>query len=373
MMTNPASPDRRIRWTTWDLDLTNHDAAPGELNPLGRNKKHYYSITMDEEQQNNRHYFEMTGLSIVNAFGRAIENASYRNGFPGLQNSVNLIITSDYGGKHNTAKYKSLSFLFADFDKLNEWNNHRSVLRNSSLGIRTMAYKNLNDSVRRKALLPFLHAANSIPGIILTLLIDKKIKSLFLPNDYINLESTGYKEYCHWKKEPFEKLLRASYLVNILLIYFSFAKQNVLWVTDEDELAANETRINEAAKIFSNLSNKLLPHKMGNFGLGTTKFDTESKDIEDLVSVPDLVAGTLTSVMTKYKKSGILPYSKLLVPPPKDITMKDREIMSWYADNTKLLKRYTFVISENKDNKDLILHDIHPISVNELRPNPRST
>ena len=328
---------------------------------------------MKEDQLNNRHYFEKTGISIINAFGRGIENASYRNGFPSLHKSVNLIVTSDYGGKHNSAEYKSLSFLFADFDRLNEWNNQRTFIRNSSLKNRTMSYKNLNDSIRRKALLPFLRGANSIPGVILTLLIDKKIKSLFLPNDYIDFESTGYKEYCHWKKEPFEKLLRAIYLVNILLIYFSFEKQNILWVTDEDELVANETRINEAVKIFSDLSNQLLKHKMGNFGLGTTKFDTEPKDFEDLVSVPDLVAGTLTSIMSKYKKSGILPYSKLLVPPPKDITMKDREIMSWYADNTKLLKRYTFVISENKYNEDLILHDIHPISVNELRPNPRFT
>ncbi|MCK4818665.1 hypothetical protein KA005_23035 [bacterium] len=328
---------------------------------------------MNEDQSTYRHYFNKTGMSIINAFGRSIKNASYRNGFPNLHNATNIIVTSDYGGKHNSAEYKSLSFMFSDFDRLYDWNNKRTYIRNTLLKNRTMSYKDLSDAIRRKALLPFLRAANTIPGIILTLLIDKSIKSLFLPNDFIDFEATGYDKYSHWKKEPFEKLLRAIYLVNILLIYFSFENQNILWITDEDELAANETRINEAVEIFSDLSNQLINHKMGNFGLGTTKFDSESKDFEDLVSVPDLVAGTLTSVLTKYKKSGILPYSKLLLPPPKDITLKDREIMAWYSDNTQKLKRYTFVISENKETEDLILHDIHPISVNELRPNPRST
>jgi hypothetical protein len=109
---------------------------------------------------------------------------------------------------------------------------------------------------------------------------------------------------------------------------------------------------------------------MGVFAFGTTGSDSGLMELEDLVSIPDLVAGALCNVMTKYKIDSVLPTGKVLVPPPSSVSPKDREIMGWYSDNTQPLKRYFYLINGNDSPEDLTLHEIGSFSANDMRPNP---
>jgi hypothetical protein len=86
-------------------------------------------------------------------------------------------------------------------------------------------------------------------------------------------------------------MLRVVHIVSFFLAGLSRAHQNVIWITDEDEIAANDNRMRELTNLFGNISSHYLPHSMGHFRCGTMKSDDGSRQLEDLASIPDLVAG----------------------------------------------------------------------------------
>ena len=66
-----------------------------------------------------------------------------------------------------------------------------------------------------------------------------------------------------------------------------------------------------------------------------------------LASIPDVVAGSLSQVLTTYYQGGTMPkVTGLMVPPPSNLSYKDAEIMNWFADQTQPLKRLVYVIEQ---------------------------
>jgi hypothetical protein len=91
-----------------------------------------------------------------------------------------LIMTSDYSGQHAGCDAEVYSFLIADAVYLWLWQEMRKNLRQKYLpDMRRMSYKALGDKQRQAALIPFLRIANCIPGLLLTIMVDKRIKQLF--------------------------------------------------------------------------------------------------------------------------------------------------------------------------------------------------
>ncbi len=203
--------------------------------------------------------------------------------------------------------------------------------------------------------MPFLNAANSVPGLIVTILIDKQIQSLFEEKGKLETSAPELKEYSHWDNAVFEKLMRVVHLGSFFLAGLSRPYQDVLWFTDEDAIVANEKRLREFVDIFIRVSSHYLAHKLRHVRIGTTQSDTGSRDIEDLVAVADLVAGALCEILTEYHNIGGLPTSGLMLPPLQSFPKKATEIMDWFADHTQPLKRLVYLIKEEKDTKKLNL------------------
>jgi len=297
-------------------------------------------------------------FGFMNLFSEMIESVERkeRNAIPDLRDGDLFFVASDYSGEHDSAEYQSLSFLLADWQQCGAWEAMRRGLRGKYLADgRRMSFKTLRDKRKMEALGSFLSAANTVVGLSVSILIDKRIDSLFRESGQIDLSEPGLEEFSHWKEKSFEKMLRVVHLVSFFLAGLSRAGQDVLWITDEDEIAANDDRLRQLTKLFGNVSGHYLSHNMGHFRCGTTKCDDRSRQLEDLASIPDLVAGALSEVLVTSNEQGIMPSSSLFVFGPRNVQGKTAEIMNWFSTDLEPLKRLVYVIEPVENSSKLSL------------------
>jgi hypothetical protein len=283
---------------------------------------------------------------LMSSLSREIRDLEIRraNLLPDLRSGSTIIIGSDYGGQHDTSTYQSLSFLFADQAKCREWNSRRAQLRSELLcDGRRMSYKGLNDTNKKRALFPFLLAANHIPGLSVTFLINKKIDSLFAKAGKLDIQTMGLDQFQHWSNYSFEKLLRVLHFISLFIAGLSGPGQDVFWFTDEDEIVPNSTRLSEVSGVLGGISSHYLKHDMGNLRCGTTKCDDGSRFIEDFAAIPDLIAGALADALTN-NPTQIDPKSVGLTSRLVNLSHKSAQIIAWFTDMTSSLKRLVCVI-----------------------------
>ena len=258
---------------------------------------------------------------------------------PDLRTGAVMLVASDYGGQHNTAKYESLSFVFANLEESGAWNYRREELRSEFLPDgRRMSYKNLNDTKRREALFPFLLAANHIQGLSVTFLINKEINSLF-----VNEGKLQVPELSHWSRASVEKLLRVLHFISMFVAGLSASNQHLFWFSDQDNIVPNSEKLTEVNRLLAHISSHYLTHDMGELRCGTTECDDGSRFIEDFVSVPDLVAGALTDVLNTNLDLQRDPTVVGRVRSLENLSLKTRMILAWFKDTSQPLKRIVCV------------------------------
>lgn len=104
------------------------------------------------------------------------------DGLPDLHQGSTILVGSDYGGHHASSDYEVLSFIIADIESSSAWayERHRVRLTLPNDG-RRFAFKSLGDQTLSRALPQFLAAGDLIPGLLFTVLVHKRILSLFKP------------------------------------------------------------------------------------------------------------------------------------------------------------------------------------------------
>jgi len=297
-------------------------------------------------------------LGFMNVVGAAIsELEAKRPGIvPNLRSAHSIFIGSDYGGAHKGAFYEVLTFLVCDPKTLAPWDIARRRVRERLLSDgRRMSYKTLNDRVRRRALRQYLAACNLIPGLVVTVAIDKRIQSLFVKTGHVSLEAQTAKMFSDCTAATIERTLRVTHFVSLLLRGLCAPGQDVLWITDEDELVANEFRLRRFVEIFASISSNYLEHDLGHLKIGTTQSDTGKRDLEDLIAVCDLCAGSLQDVLREDAMRMLLNCPSIWIPRVTTNKSKVSEIMDWFADDTQPLKRVVFVIDEIEQSQELRL------------------
>lgn len=302
------------------------------------------------------------GFGLMNTFSKIVQKAYQINPefLPDLQSGQTIWISSDYSGDHKKASFKSISFLFADLESCYTWEGLRKKIREKHLpDERRMSFKRLGDKFRDEALLPFLSAADTIPGLSVTILIDKRIKSFFTGPGSIDMTHPELTEMQHWKPEVLEKLLRILHFAAFFLSGLSRPGQDVLWVTDDDSIAPNDERVAEVTHLFGNIVSHYLEHDLRHLKFGTaSKTDDGSKAIEDLISVPDLIAGALVQIASIMKLQGCFPGSQISIALPENALRKTKNIMRWFSDKSQHLKRAVYVIEPSGEGK-VTLKDIN--------------
>lgn len=273
---------------------------------------------------------------------------SYPDSLPNFSNSSTIIATSDYGGEHSDSKYIVYSFLLVDSVSVTEWEIKRNELRKLYLTEnRRISFKGLGDIQKQNILMPFLNSVNYMNGISFTVAIHKEISSIFDKGTPINLNNPDFIEFKKWKKGVLEKASRIVHILSLLCSGLLKDKQNLLWFSDQDSIAANNNRVIHLTNLFSWIISMYLNINLGHIKCGTTNCDDGSRVIEDLTAIPDLISGTVCEQLniTNSDKSNFS--NTVFYMHRGDFNEKISKITWWYSNSKATLKRYLCIVDNN--------------------------
>lgn len=260
----------------------------------------------------------------------ALKNPSL---IPDLSGDKTLFLFSDYSRVRG--RYKTYSFFVLGRSGADYFNTARKMLRRDfSLGDRRMSFKGLNDKVKLRALPAFLSLAGASDGFILTFAVSSNIRYMFA-EQFLQV----WPDLAAVKKPVLEDMLRIAHFgAQAVLIAFS-SKQNIVWFTDEDSIVANEAYQQHFGRLAQAVIGRFLPdEKIGKIGFGLTGVDDGSLEIEDLVSIPDLVAGALCEVLDALSEKGQHIKSRVLLNKP-GVSRKADIICEWIGKTQCPLKK----------------------------------
>jgi len=268
--------------------------------------------------------------------------------FPTFDPSDSLIIASDYSGEHKQSVLYCYAFLITTHRSVMMWHAEcQELRRHSALRKRRMAFKSLRDGVRQRVLPRYLGVAGALHGILVTLLVDKRLESLFEHAANLDMSRPEFAPYAHWRAPSLEKLLRVTHVLGFLVAGMSRPMQDVLWVTDQDEIAANPERLAELTSVFGTVTSHLSPHNLGHLRVATTASDPGDLSLEDLTAIPDLAAGAIAECFCRYDETETTPESALIVPAPTSTSTKSRMVMNWLSDRRKRLHLLTVTLGRD--------------------------
>lgn len=265
---------------------------------------------------------------------------------PPAMTGPDIYIATDYSGNSKSSLYDVATVLYVDLDRSREWEAQRQVVRSKYLGDgRRISFKALNDRHRRAALVPFLHAANSIHGVVATVAIRKSIVRLCTDELIQKYAAERISLNSEWSFNAFERMVRIAHLVSVMIGGLSRKSQNIFWISDEDEMFANSARSEDVREIISRYSSNYVKHSLGQLGVGTTRIDEGDRFDEDLNSVADLISGAVAEVTTKVAQccGGKIPAPLSLACEP-NLSPKAEVLFSWFCDQRYCLRRAAMVI-----------------------------
>ena len=260
-----------------------------------------------------------------------------------------------------------LTFLLVDRQSLFlTWEIERLAIRRQYLPDgRRMAFKNLSDGHRRRALDPFLSAAAGITGIVFSIAIDKNVELNRLGGVGFEQLKTRIKNH-----KILEKMVNVGAYGALLTGGLCAPGQDLFWLTDNDDIVINQNRLEATRIIFRHMLDQFCPQGLGKVRFATTGDLSNSGDhlrAEDLCSIPDLVGGAIADHLTSIK--GIIPGSGNLAIPMVDQRTKTAQILRWLSNLDGPLKHLVCVVkSAGPDQRRYSFHRYIPISLGLIAP-----
>jgi hypothetical protein len=284
----------------------------------------------------------------MDVLGRGVERheSDFPGSLPNLRGCSKLCALIDWGGQDRTAKFSSLAILLADEPGCESWYRLREQVRRNHLpDERRLSYKSLSDRVRQRALLPFLVAADEIPGLLFTILVDRDIPTLTEETDLppkVDFAGAVFGRDDYWRLE-----LTAQFL-GFLLAGLSDPGQKGQLIVDEDNIVANPSQQTAVCTALSLAMKDRVPHQLGGWTVSSPALATDKLMVEDLLAVVDLAAGALADVASSGlsgTKVGFVPANPSVLKP------KTVPIVTWLALGERSLKRLALIVRKDGENK----------------------
>jgi hypothetical protein len=236
-------------------------------------------------------------LTLTNLLSERLwEMEQRRSGnFPSFDVAQPLLVFSDYGGSHGGSRCDSYSFFLTQPPVLNRWEeDRRSIRRAYGFEQGRMAYKDLGKEDRARVLWPWLVAADDLDGLLVTIVVDRSLRSFFNSSEVVRLQRE-IPGYAAMSRKTIERVFRICHFLSVFVAGLVEPEQEVVWISDQDDIAANDSIVQLFKRTFLNVSAMYLKAPLKTFHFATTAKDNGSLQIEDLASLPDLMAGA-TSV-----------------------------------------------------------------------------
>lgn len=253
-----------------------------------------------------------------------------------------LSMLLDIGGSHAGQRFETYSFLVLDLDRNAAWlaaqRDFRTRMARSG---RRMAFKSLNDKVRKVALRPFLTMGDQIHGWLITFAISKNDLSFFQPGPR---PPEIVERLAGWKRPVQERLLRVLHLSAFLVSGLSVPGQDLLWIVDQDEVASNVGQLTQLTGLLGTVASHSLAHDLRHIRCATAMSDDGTLSIEDLLAYCDLAAGAVCEITTAMDGGHRHLQEHIVAPLPPGISWKACTIVSWLAAGSGNLRRLTCVI-----------------------------
>lgn len=240
-----------------------------------------------------------------------------------------LLFGSDYSGDHKESRFRVYGFVIADADASPEWPaSCRNVRLNFLADGRRMSFKNLNDIHRRRALVPFLEAAESLEGHVVGVAVTKHLPRLSTGTSTMDLWKNLHGLQSRWDPKTFEQMVRVAHFFSLILAAWSSPGMHVSWITDDDSIVANAGRLEDTHQLAARLSSLYVPHDLGEFMMNTVAVDNRERAFEDFAAIPDLAAGMLAEVLLSAPVAGA--FGGLRMFQGKELSEKSALIADWF-------------------------------------------
>jgi len=222
---------------------------------------------------------------------RALNDNIRKSPLPVLRGKE-IIIATDSSGLHRENPFEVMGFIIFDFDSSVQWEVQRqSVRRNIIKDSRRMAFKNLDENVRQRALPAFLKAADQMIGLCLCVAINKRISHLGGGRQFFEQLVKNNILKATWTLESFERTARMTHFISLLIAGLCSEGQNVFWISDEDEMFESAQKSEDTLRLLTMHQKMNVSTPLGTLRAGTTKMDTGDRFEEDITAVADIAAG----------------------------------------------------------------------------------
>lgn len=298
-------------------------------------------------------------VSILRVINEKIveRHAASKVYLPSLAKASSLLVGSDYSGEHAESKYLAFTFVILPDESWRRWDAARVDIRKSrGLGTRRMAYTRLGDGVRRAALDDLMGALLAQSGLVISLVVNKRLKSLFDASGQVDRVQWLAEHCTSWKRAEIEKMLRVVHVVAFFVAGVISTGQEVRWITDHDAIVANETRFNEMAAVWKAVLSQYLTVAPRSVHCSTSF--TSPLDVEDFVAIPDLIGGALVDLFTAHQRRGDTFSEKSAIPHPDDLSEKAGVIVDWLA-TPGTLRRLVYTVEPGPQQGTVEIADIN--------------
>jgi hypothetical protein len=250
---------------------------------------------------------------------------------------------SDYSGDHAESPFRIYGFLVADEDGSPQWPARCHAVREKHLKDgRRMSFKNMNDGQRRRALIPFLEAAEYLEGHVVVVAVTKQLRQMSSTPTSVQVWQDLHGLQANWDRRAFEQMARVAHFFSMFVGAWSSPGVDVTWITDDDSIVANAGRLDDVHQFAARLSALFVPHQLGIFAMNTASFGSKARGFEDFVTIPDLAAGMIGEVLSVTRSQEQIRPNEYR---PEELSVKSEVIADWFWHRSGPLKKICILFS----------------------------
>lgn len=263
-----------------------------------------------------------------------------------------LCCVSDYSRGRPPSQFDVLSYLYLDPFESEKWSTLRSIVRDISLGgFRTMSYKGLNDKQKRRSLEPYLAAANSINGLLLTFAVHRDLQTFRFDQDRYEFWLAPCDPDSKWKRRSLERAIMAANLFAFGASGFSDELTTVTWLTDQDEIVDKPARKSDLRRFAQAAVKRIAEEPPSQVHLETPQETELPRDVaEDLLAIPDLAAAAVANLVNQLFRDGASQNYDSSFETEDFERAKDRLIVRWLLERQNpLAKAMVFLFPDREE------------------------